>query len=258
MSARRMSVKLMPKLASTGPSVNARNSSVNGSASTQAASACWRRVGSTCRLAEEPPPDRGWWPRSGEETLVSRLMSESGADRRGLLLHGGHGVGRVGVALGGLLDLAVDRRGHLFPRRHGRRGEGALELLAEDLQLGVVGELAGVPGGLDGREVADLVVERLLGLGLAQPLDELPGAVRVVGVAEDGQVATTGERRAGGAVLAGQRHDGVLVLLDAGVLDQARVPRTGDERAARAVGEPALEFTRVAQGRRGLAVVEER
>ncbi len=40
MSARRMSVKLMPKLASTGPSVNARKSTVNGSASIQAATAC--------------------------------------------------------------------------------------------------------------------------------------------------------------------------------------------------------------------------
>ena len=40
MSARRKSVKLIPKLASTGPSVKARNSSVNGSASIQAATAC--------------------------------------------------------------------------------------------------------------------------------------------------------------------------------------------------------------------------
>jgi hypothetical protein len=47
MSVLRMSVKLIPRLASTGPAVNTRNSARNGTASTHAATACCRRVGST-------------------------------------------------------------------------------------------------------------------------------------------------------------------------------------------------------------------
>ena len=87
--------------------------------------------------------------------------------------------------------------GDLLPGRDGRRRLGGLELLAEDLQLRVLGELAGVPGGLDGGQVADQVVEVLLGLGLAEPLDVLPGGVGVVGVLEDREVSTADERRAG-------------------------------------------------------------
>ncbi|GAA1476289.1 hypothetical protein GCM10009623_07350 [Nocardioides aestuarii] len=43
-------MKLMPRLASTGPAVKTRNSAMNGRASTHAATACCRRVGSTCLL----------------------------------------------------------------------------------------------------------------------------------------------------------------------------------------------------------------
>ena len=60
MSVLRMSVKLIPRLASTGPAVNTRNSTRNGRARTHAATACCRRVGSTCL-------DRGatgGWPRA--------------------------------------------------------------------------------------------------------------------------------------------------------------------------------------------------
>ena len=70
-----MSVKLIPRLASTGPSVKARKSRVNGRARAQAAIACWRRVGSTCRLGVGPPPDRGLRSRSGEVTWVSTDMA---------------------------------------------------------------------------------------------------------------------------------------------------------------------------------------
>ena len=205
---------------------------MNGRARTHAATACCRRVGSTCLRGVPPRPSVRARCRSTRPWTASRPPP-----RR-----------EPRSALRGLLDERVDRRRRPAPRSGRPAGTTAcLELLAEDLQLRVLGELAGLPGGLDGRQVADLVVERLLGLRLAQPLDVLPGAVGVVGVVEDREVAAADERRAGRAVRAGQRRDGVLLLGHAGVLDQAGVPRAGDEGAVRAVGEAALELAEVEQ-----------
>src|SRR6476661_2399020 len=166
MSVRRMSVKLIPRLASTGPRLNTANSSTKGSASAHAATACCRRVGSTCLLVRALVP----------VPVETVLMSQTGADLLGLALHLGNGVLDRGVALRGLLDLTVDHGGDLLPRRHGRRSEGVVELLTEDGQLRVLGELAAVPGLRHGGQVAHLVVEALLGAGVGEPLDELPGA----------------------------------------------------------------------------------
>ena len=145
---------------------------------------------------------------------------------------------------GGLLGLAVDDSGDLLPGRDGGRGLGAVELLAEDGQLLVGGELTGLPRGLHRREIADLGVEVLLHVGLGEPLDELPGVVLVVGVAEDRQVTTADEGGAR-AVGAGKQGDRVLVGAHARVLDQPGVPGAGDEGAVGVVGEPALELTGV-------------
>src|SRR5690349_18629932 len=151
MSVRRMSVKLIPRLASTGPRLNTTNSATNGRASIHAATACCRRVGSTWREGV-PRPGAREDPDTGG-ALVEALMSQTGADLGGLALHLRDGVLDGRVALGRLLHLAVDDGGDLLPRRHGRRGDGVVELLAEDAQLRVLGELAGVPGGGDGRKV---------------------------------------------------------------------------------------------------------
>src|SRR6187200_3140065 len=111
MSVLRMSVKLIPRLASTGPAVNTRNSTRNGSARTHAAAACCRRVGATCR---EPVATGGAAAGAGVTTLTL-MRSETGADRLGLLLHVDDRDGRRHRALHGLLDVIVDDRRDLLP-----------------------------------------------------------------------------------------------------------------------------------------------
>ena len=224
---------------------------MKGRARIHAATACCRRVGSTC-LESLRAPWAAWpgrpagiprsWCHVRARCRSTRPWSAS-ADR----FLAGH------VALRGLLDHRVDRRRDLLPGGDGRRG--AWRSRAAGRRPAAAGRWTArrTPRRTGRRQVADLVVERLLGLGLGQPLDVLPGAVGVVRVFEDGQVATTDERRAGTASLPGSGATAYCSSLTPCVLDQAGVPRAGDEGAVRALGEAALELARVEQPRRARA-----
>src|SRR5918993_2418630 len=182
------SVKLMVSEASTGPAMKTRNSTMKGRANPQAARV-WRR-----RMVAEP--DRAPPPRCRTWVGAAAILGPQ-ADGRGLALDRLGGVrGRAGP-LEDFLGLGVDDLGDLLPGGHRGRGLGVLELGVEHLQLRVGGDGAALPGGLDGWQVLGGVVPGLLGLGPAQPLDELPGAVAVLGVLEHGQVAAAHERGAG-------------------------------------------------------------
>src|SRR5829696_4932226 len=241
------SVKLMVSEASTGPAMKTRNSTMKGRANPQAARV-WRR-----RMVAEPdraPPSRCF------TCLGTAAMSVPQADGAGLALDRLGGVRSRADPLEDLLRLGVDHLGDLLPSGHRGRGLGVLELGVEHLQQRVGGEGAALPGGLDGRQVLGGVVPALLGLGPGQPLDELPGAVAVLGILEHGKVAAANERGAG-LVL---RHDGQaeLVVGDALVLDQADVPRAREERPQLALGELRLDLTGLERGRLGELLVVER
>src|SRR3954449_2206290 len=100
-----MSVKLMPRLASTGPAVKTRKSTTNGDARIHPATAWPRRVGSTTF--------------GGRAEEVTVLMSEPGADRLRLGLHLLDRVVTGQVATRCLLDEPVDRGRDLLPRGDG-------------------------------------------------------------------------------------------------------------------------------------------
>lgn len=252
MSARRMSVKLIPRLASTGPSVKARNSRANGICQHPGRDRLlaarrvdvlggpeWgRRCPRTAGIARGPGGDLS--PLVGGSAHGSRT-SEPGADRLGSSFCMPETASSTEVsplvAFSVSLSMAAESWSQVGTAGGARASSSCWP---NTCSCGSSASQAGVPRRLHGRQVAHLVVEALLRLGLAEPLDVLPGGVLVVRVAEHRQVAATGERRAGRAVLAGQRHDGVLVGLHAGVLHQARVPRTGDERAVGAVGAKPL------------------
>src|SRR5215204_4713603 len=241
------SVKLMAREATTGPAMKTANSTTKGRANSQAARV-WRR-----RMAAEP--DRAPPPRC-RTWVGAAAISGPQADGRGLALDRLGGVlGRAGP-LEDLLGLGVDHLGDLLPGGHRRRSLGVLQLVVEDLQQRVRGQAAPLPGGLDRGQVLGGVVPLLLGLGLGQPLDELPGAVAVLGVLEHGQVAAADERGAG--LLLGHHDQPELVVGDALVLDQADVPGTGDEGPQLALGELGLDLAGLERGRLGELLVVER
>src|SRR5829696_5287363 len=241
------SVKLIVSEASTGPAMKTRNSTMKGRANPQAARVWRRRV--VAEPDRAPPPRCRTW-------VGTAAMSGPQADGTGLALDRLSGVRGRADPLEDLLDLGVDHLGDLLPGGHSRWRLGVLKLGVEHLQHGVGGQAAALPGGLDGRQVLGGVVPGLLGLGLGQPLDELPGAVAVLGVLEHGQVAAAHERGAGLLL----RHDGQaeLVVGDALVLDQADVPGTGEERPQLALSELRLDLTGLERGRLGELLVVER
>ncbi|EGJ74951.1 putative bacterial extracellular solute-binding protein [Streptomyces sp. Tu6071] len=138
--------------------------------------------------------------------------------------------GRLGarLALGDLLDRVVDLRGDLRPLRERGRGLRVLDLRAEGLEVLVGRELAAVPGGGAGREVAARLVELGLALGARQVLHEVRGGGLVVAVLGDDERGAAGHR--GRGLVARHRRDAPLALeVRVRLVDRADLPGAGEE-----------------------------
>ncbi len=221
----------MPRLASTGPAVKTRNSTRTagpGPTRRQPAAAAWGPR--ACDLA-----DRLARPAATSSRLRCRWRSCQRPvpidDALDCICLTASSDGRS--PFDGLLDEARRSTAATCSQVGTAGGASArLELLAEDLQLRVVGELAGVPGGLDGRQVADARRRSPAGSRARSATGRTSRRRR--GCRSPRRRRGRRRRRTtcpGRTSLPGSGATAYLSVRQAGVLDQADVPRAGDERA---------------------------